>query len=485
MSLTTRHLVPADRAAVWRWHTRSGAVERLTPPFLPMTPLTQASSLADGTTVFGLPAGLRWEARHDLAGFQTGRSFVDVCVSAPVRALTQWRHVHRFADAPEGNTRITDEVTTRVPARSLAPAFAYRQHQLVADLQALRRLAAVAHGGASGETAREIDDAAPAGVAGSRAVGAGAGAGRPLDLPEITVAVTGASGTVGRALTAQLGTGGVRVVRLVRGEAGDGERHWDPTDPDAHLLDDVDALVHLAGEPIMGRFTDAHKAKLRDSRIAPTRRLAELVADSGRCTVMVCASAVGWYGADRGDEILGEDAEPGDGFLAGLCAEWEEACAPAREAGKRVVNVRTGLVLSGGAGILPLYRTLFNTGLGGALGDGTAWLPWIALDDLSDIYVRAIVDAALAGPVNASAPSPVRAADFAKALGREMHRPSAFPVPGFGPALLLGREGAEELALADQRVVPARLEAAGHTFRYTGLAEALAHELGGEELADA
>ncbi|APT88757.1 nucleoside-diphosphate sugar epimerase [Corynebacterium frankenforstense DSM 45800] len=484
MSLTTRHLVPADRAAVWRWHTRSGAVERLTPPFLPMTPLSQASSLADGTTVFGLPAGLRWEARHDLSGFQPGRSFVDVCVSAPVRALTQWRHLHRFADAPEGNTRITDEVTTRVPARSLAPAFAYRQHQLVADLEALRRLAAIARGG-------EINDAARAGVAGSGAVGAGAGtaddadAGRPLDLPALTVAVTGSSGTVGRALCAQLGTAGVRVVPLVRGEAGDGERHWDPTDPDGHLLDDVDALVHLAGEPIMGRFTDAHKAKLRDSRIGPTRRLAELVAASERCDVMVCASAVGWYGADRGDEFLGEDSEPGDGFLAELCAEWEAACAPARAAGKRVVNVRTGLVLSGGAGILPLYRVLFNTGLGGALGDGTAWLPWIALDDLSDIYVRAIVDAALAGPVNASAPSPVRAAGFAKALGREMHRPSAFPVPGFGPALLLGREGAEELALADQRVVPSRLEAAGHVFRYRELADALAHELGGEELADA
>ena len=273
MSLTTRHLVPADRAAVWRWHTRSGAVERLTPPFLPMTPLSQASSLADGTTVFGLPAGLRWEARHDLSGFRPGRSFVDVCVSAPVRALTQWRHLHRFADAPEGNTRITDEVTTRVPARSLAPAFAYRQHQLVADLEALRRLAAIARGEDSGETDGEIDDAARAGVGGSGAVGAGTGAaagaaaadaGRPLDLPALTVAVTGSSGTVGRALTAQLGTAGVRVVPLVRGEAGEGERHWDPTDPDAHLLDDVDALVHLAGEPIMGRFTDAHKAKLRD-----------------------------------------------------------------------------------------------------------------------------------------------------------------------------------------------------------------------------
>lgn len=196
----------------------------------------------------------------------------------------------------------------------------------------------------------------------------------------------------------------------------------------------------------------------------------------------MCASAIGFYGSERGDELLTEDAERGEGFLADVAADWEKACDPAREAGKRVVNIRTGIVMSGNSGLLPLLRALFSTGLGGAFGNGNFWYSWVALDDLTDTYIRAIVDEELAGLVNGASPNPVLNKEFVSALGSELHRPTILPIPQFGPALLLGKQGAQELALADQRVKPQVLEDLGHTFRYPTIDGALAHELGGESL---
>jgi uncharacterized protein len=299
-------------------------------------------------------------------------------------------------------------------------------------------------------------------------------------LRPMAVAVTGSSGLVGSALTAFLGAGGHRVVRLVRRPArGDGERQWDPERPAPDLLSGVDAVVHLAGASIAGRFTDAHKAAVRNSRIEPTRRLAEAAAradDAPR--VFVSASAIGIYGFDRGDVELTEESTRGDGFLADVVADWEAATAPAVEAGLRVAMVRTGIVQSARGGTLRLVRPLFTAGLGGRLGTGRQWLSWIALDDLLDVYYRALYDARLTGPVNAVAPAPVRNTNYTKALAGVLHRPAVLPVPSVGPRLLLGEQGARELAEADQRVVPAKLEALGHRFRRPGIDAALAHELG-------
>lgn len=458
MGLKSTHVVPAPRPIVWKWHNQLGALTRLSPPFFPMTPRVQADNLADGTTIFGLPAGLRWEARHDLSGFVNGYKFTDVCIKSPIRALSEWRHIHSFMDSGE-NTTVTDEVITRLPMASVAPMFAYRQQQLIQDLTFAQRLSTEFPG-----SVPLLDDTTT-----------------PL-----RVAVTGSRGTVGRALVAQLQTLGHEVISLVRPRPGrtpkPHQRVWDPEDPAPSLLDGVDALIHLAGEPIFGRFNEAHKKALYDSRIPPTKKLAMLVAASSTCTTMVCASAIGFYGHNRGDEELTETSKKGEGVLAKVVTDWEKATQAASTAGKRVVNIRTGVVLSGRGGVLPLFKTLFSTGLGGKLDGGEANLSWIAIDDLTDIYIRALFDQSLEGPVNATAPHPVTNAEMTDALAKALRRPAVFPIPAIGPKILLGAQGAEELALADQKVLPALLQELGHTFRYTNISEALAHELGTELL---
>ena len=447
MSLTTSHTVPTPLPDVWQWHTRPGAVTRLTAPFLPMRPVREADSLREGTTVFSLPAGLTWVARHDPAGFRDGHRFRDTCVNPPLAGLTRWTHDHEFSAAGPAETLITDTVRTRLPARLIRPAFAYRQHQLVQDLAFIGRL---------------------------RNDYPGTGA--------LTFAVTGATGTIGRALCAQLTTAGHSVIRLTRSSAPrEGFRTWDPQSPSPDLLDGVDVLIHLAGEPLFGRFNDAHKAQIYSSRVGPTRRLAQLVADTASVRAMISASAIGLYGADPGEHSLDERSHRGEGFLADVVADWEAATHPVTDAGKRVVTVRTGIVLSSSGGMLPLLSALMTTGLGGPIGDGSMWTSWIALDDLVDVYVHAALDTAWHGPVNAVAPNPVTNRELTRAIGAQVRRPTVVPVPRQAPALLLGREGARELALASQRVDPAVLREREHQFRYPELPAALAHELGRED----
>jgi uncharacterized protein (TIGR01777 family) len=433
---------------VFAWHTRPGAMRRLVPPWQPMKVVKETESLADGTAILGLPGGLRWIARHDPAGYDPPKQFRDVLSSdglmtLPPRVIGWWRHTHRFSDAGGGTTRVHDEVDTTVPGVMLRSTFAYRHRQLAEDLAAHR-------------------DAANAG-------------GGPM-----VIAMTGSSGLVGTALAAFLSTGGHRVIRLVRRDpANSDERRWDPSQPAADLLDGVDGVVHLAGESIAGRFTDAHRRAIRDSRIEPTRRLAEVTAAStGGPRAFVSASAVGFYGYDCGDSLLDENSPRGDGFLADVVADWEAATAPAADAGLRVVAVRTGIVQSAAGGTLKLLRPLFAAGLGGRLGSGRQWLSWVGIDDLLDIYYRALYDTRLTGPVNAVGPEPVRNAEYTRALASTMRRPALLPVPSFGPRLLLGRQGAAELAEADQRVVPAALNALGHRFRHPNVRDALAHQLG-------
>lgn len=466
MSIDVTGTVRAEADTVWRYFAAPGAIRRLAPPFLPLRPVSEAESLRDGEAVLvprsavpgplGVRLGPAWVAAHDPAAYVEGERFVDRCTSQPYAGLTGWAHEHTVSAGPEGTTILGDHVRARMPARLLEPVFAYRYRQMDTDLDRIRRIAELS-------------------------------AGRPR-----TVAVTGASGLVGTALVALLGVAGHRVVRLVRRSPRDaGERQWNPENPAPELLDGVDVLVHLAGESIAGRFTDRHLAEVRESRVGPTRRLAGLVAERAGRTALVCASAIGVYGSDRGDTELTEDGVPGagardeaaDGPLAGIVREWEAACGPARDAGARVVSVRTGVVLSGKGGMLPALASITRTGLGGHLGSGRQWMSWISLDDLTDIYLRAGVDGALSGPVNAVAPTPVRNSEFTDALGSVLHRPTAVPVPTWAPGVLLGRRGSQELALADQQVVPGVLEDAGHPFRFRDVRGALAHELGAEALS--
>lgn len=468
MSFDASCTLPVSPTEAWRYLASPGAFRRLSPPFMPLRPVSEAASLRDGEAVLeprtALPGplgkrfGPRWVARHEPVAFVDGQRFVDKCVSEPYATATGWVHVHTVTAGPGGTAMLGDRVTARVPEALLAPMFAYRYRQMAEDLQVIRQF------GADGR-------AEP-----------GAGPGRTL-----TVAVTGASGLVGTALSALLGVAGHSVIRLVRGRAGDpaSERTWDPENPSPDLLDGVDVLVHLAGASIAGRFTDAHLQKVRSSRIEPTRRLAELVARRDGATTMVCASAVGYYGADRGDERLTESSDQGTGPLAEIVSDWERACDPARASAARVVTVRTGLVLSAAGGLLPPLAAITRTGLGGRLGSGRQWMSWIALDDLTDIYLRAIADPAVSGVVNATAPEPVTNSEFTRVLGAVLRRPTVLPVPGWAPGLLLGSRGADELALADQRVLPSALADMGHRFRYTDLRAALEHELGAEALPSA
>ena len=433
---------------VFAWHTRLGAMRRLVPPWQPMRVVKETDSLADGTAILGLPAGLRWIARHDPAAYEPPHQFRDVLSSdglmtLPPRIIGWWRHTHRFSDVGDGTTGMHDEVDTTVPGAMLRSTFAYRHRQLAEDLAAHR-------------------DAADAGVG------------------PMVIAMTGSSGLVGTALAAFLSTGGHRVIRLVRRDPRNAdERRWEPGKPAADLLDGVDAVVHLAGESIAGRFTNAHRRAIRDSRIEPTRRLADVAAAAtGGPRAFVSASAIGFYGYDCGDTVLNEDSPRGDGFLADVVADWEAATASAADAGLRVVTVRTGIVQSSAGGTLKLLRPLFAAGLGGRLGSGRQWLSWIGIDDLLDIYYRALYDTRLVGPVNAVGPEPVRNAEYTGALAATMHRPALLPVPSFGPRLLLGRQGAVELAEANQRVRPERLNALGHRFRCMTVTDALAHQLG-------
>lgn len=447
MGIEYERVVDHPLTEVWAWHARPGALARLLPPWQPMTVVSEASSLSDGCAVLGLPGGLRWVARHDPGGYDPPHRFVDALSPAgPLGwALTSvggWRHTHEFTgDGPR--TLISDRVDTAVPAAALSSTFAYRHRQLAGDMAAHR-------------------DAAAAG-----------------GMPGV-VAVTGSSGLVGAALTAFLTTGGHRVVRLVRRAARTpDERQWDPDAPAADLLTGVDAVVHLAGASIAGRFSDGHKTAIRDSRIGPTRRLAEAAARAADGPhTFVCASAIGFYGYDRADTRLAEDTGRGSGFLADVVADWEAATVPAAGAGLRVVNVRTGVVQAAAGGTLRLLRPLFSAGLGGRVGSGQQWLSWIGLDDLVDVYHRALYDGRLAGPLNAVAPEPVRNIDYTRALARVLHRPALLPVPSAGPRLLLGDQGARELAEADQRVIPARLAEVGHRFRHPRIEDALAHQLG-------
>ncbi|WP_055404315.1 MULTISPECIES: TIGR01777 family oxidoreductase [unclassified Mycobacterium] len=448
MGLEFSSVVDAPIADVFAWHARPGAFARLSPPWQPMRLVTEAASLKDGRATLALPGGLRWVAVHQADGYDPPRRFVDEIgsgglTSLPARIAMRWRHVHDFEDLGDGRTRVIDRVDTPAPASLLRPMFVYRHRQLADDLAA-HRLAA-----ANG-------------------------------LAPLTVAVTGASGLVGSALTAFLSTGGHRVIRLVRrAPRGEDEREWDPEDPDPGAFAGVDAVIHLAGASIAGRFTEKHRKAIRDSRIGPTRRLAEALGRApARPAVLVSASAIGYYGSDRGDDILTEDSDRGDGFLADVVDDWEAATTPAEQAGVRVVRVRTGIVQSPLGGTLKLMRPLFGAGLGGRLGDGRQWLSWIGIDDLVDIYHRALWDGELSGPVNAVAPQPVRNSEYTRALAGVLHRPAVLPVPSLGPRLLLGEQGARELACASQRVVPAKLTEAGHRFRQPDLDQALRHLLG-------
>ncbi len=289
------------------------------------------------------------------------------------------------------------------------------------------------------------------------------------------VVISGTNGLVGRALVADQKAKGREAIRLVRQPPSrPDERQWSPSEGTlaADALDNADAVIHLAGEPILGRWTAAKKARIMNSRVNGTRLLAEALARSARPPrIWVSASAIGIYGA-QGEAALDESSPQADDFLAQVCRAWEESTRPAVEAGIRVVNLRISMVLSPDGGALASMLLPFKLGLGGRQGDGRQWMSWVALPDLLRIIEFALNTDGLSGPINATTPHPVRNQEFVDTLGRVLRRPTLFPIPGWALRLIFG-EVAEATMLASAKVTSSRLEAAGFNFENERLEAAL------------
>lgn len=294
------------------------------------------------------------------------------------------------------------------------------------------------------------------------------------------IGVTGATGLIGRSLCGALSDEGHEMIGFSR-TPGSGRglavaemRGWDvlASPPTKEALADLDAVVHLAGEPIdAGRWSDEQKKRIRDSRIVSTRHLVNGFRSlDEKPAAFISGSAVGFYG-DRGDEVLEETAPPGGGFMSDVCVEWEAEAARAKEIGMRVVQVRTGVVLSREGGALKKMLTPFKMGVAGRLGSGRQWFPWIHIDDIVGIFREAILSTGLAGPVNGVAPNPVTNSEFTRQLAGALSRPAFLPVPSIGLKVLMGEMS--EVLLGSQRVIPRVMIDRGFEYRFPNLGEAL------------
>lgn len=438
--------LPVSPEETFAWHARPGALERLVPPWLHLEVLEHAALVSGGRARLRIrvgPCDVDWTAEHQEV--DPGGGFSDFQVSGP---FDRWVHRHRFEPAPGGTTILHDRIVCELPfglrlgqwwvTRELARLLRYRHAVTAADL--------ALHAKARG--------------------------------PRLHVAVTGASGFIGSLLLPLLTTGGHRVSRLVRRPPGEGEIQWDPAGQGLApaSLRGVDAVIHLAGENIAGRWTGARKRAVLESRRKGTRLLAEAIARAGGPRILVSASAIGFYG-ERGDATLTESSPAGSGFLPQVAEAWEAGTEPAEAAGVRVVRLRIGLPLHPAGGVLQRMLLPFRLGGGGRLGSGRQWMSWIGADDLLGAFHHALSNDALRGPVNAVAPNPVRNSEFARELGRVLGRPALVPVPAIALRAWFGQM-ADEAILASTRVAPGELSRTGYEFRHETLGAALEHVLG-------
>lgn len=299
------------------------------------------------------------------------------------------------------------------------------------------------------------------------------------------VLISGVTGFIGSRLAATLSQTGHQIWGLSRDPEAARKKvpqlseafAWNPVaqQPPGNALADVDAVVHLAGEPVTGRWTDKKMQRIRDSRVLGTRHLVKAMAGSKRPPVLVNGSAIGYYG-DRGDTELTVDSGPGDDFLAETCQQWEAEARKADELGVRVVIVRTGIVLGDDGGALEAMLTPFKLGVGGPLGSGKQWWSWIHRDDLVGILQSAVEEGSMQGVYNGTAPNPMRQKEFGKVLGKVLHRPAFMPAPAFALKIVLGGFSTE--LLSSKRVLPRRLDESGFDFRYPQLEAALRAALG-------
>ena len=456
---TAETTLPVDCQTAFAWHARPGALPRLIPPWEPIRIVQSAGSIQDGARVVlqVRPAGVpvvELVAEHDR--YEPPYLFRDRLVRSP---FAKWEHLHRFQEHGNDQCRLIDQIDYELPlgaigqladaavvSKKLAAMFAYR-HQTTRDDLAFHQ--------------------------------------RHSAQPR-TILVTGASGLVGDVLCPLLSTGGHTVRKLTRSQPDEpNEYQWDPRQGtlDEAALDGVDAVIHLAGESIIGRWTDAKKRRILDSRVETTRLLARRIAAMNSKPALVTASGINFY-QDGSDRDRQQDREPrteaspsGDDFLSEVCRQWEGAADPAREAGARVAHVRLGMVLSPEGGALAKMLPAFRMGLGGPVGDGRQVWSWVARDDAASIFAWAALSNEVSGPVNATAAESMTSRQFGKTLADVLGRPAVLPVPAFAARLALG-EVADELLLASLDVRGDRTRQLGYQFRFDALEPALRHMLG-------
>lgn len=450
-----RSRIAATPDELLAWHARPGALERLIPPWEDVRVLERSGGLEDGAkTVISLrkgPLRVRWTALH--RDYIEGRQFVDEQVEGPFAA---WRHAHRFTPAGADGSWLEDEIDYELPFGAIGQLLAAGPVRA-----AIERAFQFRHRRTADDLSRHAQF---------------------VGRPRLTVAVSGASGLIGRNLTAFLSTGGHRVRRLVRRQPrpGTGDIYWNPRlgDLEAAGLTGLDAVVHLSGRSLSAwRWTPKVKREIEYSRVASTHLLCETLArmtDPPR--TLICASGIGYYG-DRSDEAVDEASPPGSGFVAELCERWEAAAEPARQAGIRVVNLRTGPVVAAAGDLLRRMVPPFRLGLGGKLGSGQQFISWIGLDDLLGVILQALYDERLSGPVNAAAPEPVTNRQFTKTLAAVLRRPAVLNIPAPIVRILFGEMG-REILLGGAYIRPSKLEAMGFRFLHRELESALRWELG-------
>jgi uncharacterized protein (TIGR01777 family) len=449
-----RSTVPFPADQVYAWHARPGSFERLSPPWQRTHVIERSGDLEHhGTLVFEYRSGPlhgRWVAAHGDA--EPGRRFSDRQLHGPFEA---WEHTHSFLPAGPDRCVIEDHVEYRLPLGTAGDVVAGSSVRGM-----LERLFRFRHERTLADLTRHAAHA---------------------DEPRLRVGVTGAGGSIGSQLTAFLESGGHTVTRIGRGApARAGDVVWDPGAGklDTAALDGLDAVVNLAGESIGHRWTAARKERIMASRREGTTLLASTMAAMARPPrTLLSASAVGYYGAGRGDAVLTESSTAGADFLADVCRAWEAPLAAASGAGIRVVPMRFGVVITAGSGILANLLPAFRAGAGGPVGSGDQWLSWIELDDLIGVVGELLYAPTVDGAVNLTSPEPVTNRELATTLGRVLRRPAVLPLPEAAVRAAFGEMG-EVMLLGGQRVVSERLQKAGFGLRYPELEAALRLELG-------
>jgi uncharacterized protein (TIGR01777 family) len=442
--------LPHSADTVYDWHARRGAFRRLAPPWEQIRFIDGDHGLGVGArTVFEVkkgPAWLRWEAEHTAC--EPGRGFTDVQHKGP---FASWIHEHRFEPTDTGSELI-DRVTWKPPGGVFGGV-------AIPSLRAINgRNFTFRHRRTRQDLARHATYA---------------------DRPRRRVAVTGATGLVGTALCAFLTTGGHEVVRVVRRDPAPGDCVWDPAKGriDLDALRGVDAVVHLAGAPVSDPWTEEHKRAIRDSRVQGTTLIAEAcVRLDPRPEVLISDSAIGIYG-NRADERLTEISDLGDDFLAEVGRAWEAAAEPVIDAGVRLVTPRIGIVTTSAGAALARLLPVYRAGGGGPVGSGEQWVSWIALDDLIGLIYASIFEPTWSGPINATAPHPIRQREQARILGRVLGRPAIVPLPEFAVRSMFGEMG-ENLILGGQRVAADRAVNQGFQFDLPTYEEAVRATLG-------